>query len=120
MKKNQIFILLFISSLLPYSSYPFAEYKEVISKKYIYKKRDTYNKGDITIPVPEKLNAEQVSNENKKLLLYLNHKSFGHTEYEKAQDELQEFRRPHIGIVGGDEDPTSYYEYQKKILLSVY
>ena len=71
-------------------------------------------------PLSPSLNPDQVREEQKRTAYYLNQAHFGASEYEKAQQELQQFNRPLIGIVGQDSDPVSYREYQQKILGAVY
>ena len=51
-----------------------------------------------------------------KIIHHLNKKNFEKNEYHLAQQELQEWDRPLIGIVGKEEDPISYQEYKKKYL----
>ena len=69
---------------------------------------------------PDTLDKEVIKKESNMAIHHLNQKQFGVSDYEKAQKELQQFNRPDIGIVGKDDDRTSYQGYQKKILGSSY
>ena len=72
------------------------------------------------LPDPHPLNRRSMQQVNNIVIHYLNQEHFGISEYEKAQQELQQFNRPLIGIVGKDEDQVSYHGYQQKILGSSY
>ena len=111
----RLLFFIFIYSILLYSSYPLARYK--IDQKNLYPIAKQIK--PIFSPSPP-LNAIQTQREKNKVVYYLNQNYFGASEYEKAQQELRQFNRPLIGIVGQDNDHVSYQEYQKKILTTIY
>ena len=106
---------IFISLMSLYLSSPLALYNK--QKKNISSIPEQMN----TTPLPSQLlNADQIRKTKDKTVYYLNQAHFGISDYEKAQQELQQFNRPLIGIVGQDNDWVSYQEYQKKILATTY
>ncbi len=108
-------VFTFISLISLYLSSPLALYNK--QKKNISSIPEQMN---TTLPPSQLLNADQIRKTKDKTVYYLNQAYFGISDYEKAQQELRQFNRPLIGIVGQDNDWVSYQEYQKKILATSY
>lgn len=106
---------IFINLILLYSSYPLALYQ--VQKKNLL---PISKQMEPILSLLQPLNAAQIRIEKNKVVYHLNQDHFGASDYEKAQQELQQFNRPLIGIVGQDSDWVSYQEYQKKILTTIY
>ena len=107
------YVLIFTIATLFYPSIPVALHKKQRNPILISKTISSPPNSNI-------LNKEVTKKENNMAIHRLNQKHFGVSDYEKAQQELQKFNRPLIGIVGQDSDWVSYQEYQKKILGSSY
>lgn len=108
-------VFTFISLISLYLSSSLALYNK--QKKNISSIPEQMN---TTLLPSQLLNADQIKKTKDKTVYYLNQAYFGISDYEKAQQELRQFNRPLIGIVGQDNDWVSYQEYQKKILATSY
>ena len=109
MKTLILYFFIFFAFVSPYSVAPEAADKSPLGKLSV---------GESGIRDLKSSNRIEVTKESARTLRLLNQKDLALSEYDKAREELRQFNRPGMGIVGNDQ--LSYREYQKKILGSSY